>query len=179
MHHGSYTENSITAYATGLQYGNTFYAGPGETVPLGLTCETPEGFIFLGYEVSAGAWTEENGAWTLTMPDEDVFISAAFAPVFGEPDYTLPADLTTIKEEAFEGATMSAVLVPANCTAIGDCAFRNFANLRQIRIPAGCALGTDVFEQCDLVYVYGAADSPANGYCDTHDNCVFVMDAQE
>ena len=99
-------------------------------------------------------------------------------PVFGEPDFTLPAFLTTIEEEAFEGAVMRIVLVPTGCTAICDHAFRNCPNLTQIRIPAGCAIGTDAFDGCTLVYVYGEADSPAEAYCNAHENCVFVEEAQ-
>ena len=147
-------------------------------MPLSLSCSTPEGEILLGYDVSAGAWTEENGVWTLTMPDEDVFISAAFAPVFSEPDFTLPAFLNTIEEEAYEGAAMSVVYIPDGCMVIGDHAFRSCMNPRQILIPADCTFRTDVFDQCSLVYIYGTAGSPAETYCSTHDNRVFVEEAQ-
>ena len=95
------------------------------------------------------------------------------------PDFTLPAFLTAVEAEAFEGAAMRIVLVPAGCLSIGDHAFRNCPNLTQIRIPAGCAIGTDAFDGCDLVYVYGAAGSPAETYCSTHDNCVFVEETQD
>ena len=167
--------SGITAYATGLKYGDTFYAGPDETVTLELSSA---GFS-AGYAASAGTLAEANGAYTLTMPDGNVIISTEIIPVFSNPDFTLPAFLAAIAEEAFEGAGMDVVYIGDNCTAIGDHAFRNCANLRQIRIPADCTLGTDVFEQCRLVYIYGAAGSPAEAYCSAHDNCVFVEEAQD
>jgi hypothetical protein len=68
--------------------------------------------------------------------------------------------------------------VPATCLSLGDRAFRYCPKLTQIRIPAGCALGEDVFDGCGRVYVFGAAGSPAEAYCadPAHGNCVFVPD---
>ena len=48
-----------------------------------------------------------------------------------------------------------------------------------IRIPAGCQLGSRVFDGCTKVYVFGAAGSDAQRYCNENANCVFVEDAQE
>ena len=99
-------------------------------------------------------------------------------PAFGTPDLILPASLTEIQAETFEGAGMKAVLVPAQVTFIGARAFRNCARLERIRIPAGCTLGEDVFDGCGLVFVYSAAGSPAEAYCSdpAHSNCVFVQE---
>ena len=44
----------------------------------------------------------------------------------------------------------------------------------QIRIPADCAIGEDAFAGCDQVYIYGATQSPADAYCQSHSNCAFV-----
>ena len=97
-------------------------------------------------------------------------------PAFGVPDFTLPADLTAVEAEAFEGIAACAVDVPAACTSLGDRAFRNCPNLTRIRIPAGCELGEDVFDLCGTVYVYSRAGSSAEAYCNDpwHSNCVFV-----
>ena len=45
-----------------------------------------------------------------------------------------------------------------------------------IRIPAGCAIGDEVFVGCGTVFVYGTAGSPAEAYCNdpANSNCVFV-----
>lgn len=95
---------------------------------------------------------------------------------FGTPDFTLPAAITTVEEEAFLSAGMSVVLVPDSCTSISDHAFKDCAALTQIHIPATCTLGTDVFDGCTLVYVFGTSGSPAETYCQEHENCVFVKE---
>ena len=69
---------------------------------------------------------------------------------------------------------MTVVSIPDGCASIGDHAFRSCPNLTQVRIPTGCALGADVFDGCAQVYVYGMAGSPAEAYCLSHSNCVFV-----
>ena len=165
----AYPTSGITAYSTGLMYDGVFYAGADQTVNLGLTAP-PEYSI----TASTGTLTRSGDAWTLTMPGGDVVISAVDIPAFGTPDFTLPAFLTTVEMEAFEGVAASVVDVPASCTSIGDHAFRNCPNLTQIRIPENCALGVDVFDGCTQVYVYGTAGSSAETYCSTHANCVFV-----
>ena len=175
MSSAAYSVSGITVYPAGLKYGSKFCAGAGDSVTMGLNCTAvPEGSALLRYDVDSGTLTKENGAWTLTLPDADVVISAVFAPAFGTPDFTLPAAITTVEEEAFEGAGMSVVLVPATCTTVGARAFKDCGSLWQIQIPAGCAIGADAFEGCTLVYVYSAAGSPAETYCQGHENCVFV-----
>ena len=47
-----------------------------------------------------------------------------------------------------------------------------------ILISAGCAIGTDAFDGCTTVYIYGTAGSPAHAYCQTHVNCEFVQETQ-
>ena len=175
-----YAVSGITAHAAGLVYGNTFFAGEAEIVSLGLSCEAPEeGYLPVGYTAGAGTLMEESGVWTLTMPGQSVVISAVYAPVFGEPDFTLPAFLTAVEEEAFEGIAASVIAVPAGCASIGDHAFRNCPRLTQIRVPADCELGQDVFDGCELVYIYSAGGSAAQVYCGSHENCVFVEIAQD
>lgn len=67
---------------------------------------------------------------TLIMPE---------APVFGEPEFILPAALVTIDESAFEGTMATIIYIPDTCTSIGAYAFRNAAVI-QIRIPTGCSI---------------------------------------
>ncbi len=111
-----------------------------------------------------------------TMPAGDVTVTAVIGRPFGTADFTLPAGVTAIEESAFEGAAMARVIIPAGCKSIGDYAFKGCQNLTQIRIPAGCALGTDVFAGCGTVYVFAPADSAAEAYCRSHGNCVFVAE---
>ncbi len=114
-----------------------------------------------------------------TMPDADVTVTAVWQyPAFGIPDFDIPTGTTRIEASAFEGIAATVVAIPENCESVGDYAFRDCADLTMIRIPAECALGTDVFDGCTKVYVYGAAGSPAEAYCQSHGNCVFVAEGQ-
>ena len=97
---------------------------------------------------------------------------------FGEATFILPASTAAVEANAFEGAAMTVVSIPASCGSIGNYAFKDCTQLAKIRIPKNCTLGTDVFDGCTYVLVYGAENSPAARYCQTHDNCVFVKDTQ-
>ena len=106
----------------------------------------------------------------------DDFLILYEIPTFGTPDFTLPANISAIEESAFEGIAETIVDIPEDCLSIGDYAFKDCLSLTQIRIPAGCELGVDVFDGCTLVYVFGVASSQAEDYCDAHENCVFVAE---
>ena len=98
---------------------------------------------------------------------------------FGNPDFEIPTGTRTIGDNAFEGIAATVVEIPEDCTHIGNEAFRYCTQLTMIRIPAGCQLGERVFDGCTKVYVFGAAGSDAERYCNENANCVFVEDAQE
>ena len=115
-----------------------------------------------------------------TMPEQGVTVTITSSRVtFGTPDFTPPSGISTIEDEAFMGGAMRVVMIPDSCTAIGARAFRNCRYLEMIRIPAGCAIGQDAFDNCPWVYIFSAAGSPAEAYCANHDNCVFVDVAGE
>ena len=69
----TYGSNGITAYAHGISYGGTNYAGGGESISLTLRHGSKTGYTFGGYTASAGTIS----GTTLTMPDADVTIGAA------------------------------------------------------------------------------------------------------
>ena len=77
-----YTVSGITAYAdnSGLKYGDTIYAGNEDSVALtlGYTGTPSEGYQFSGYAASAGTLGRTENPYTLTMPDEDVTVTAEF-----------------------------------------------------------------------------------------------------
>ena len=70
----TYGTNGITAYAHGISYGGTNYAGGGESVSLTLRHGSKTGYTFGGYTASAGTIS----GTTLTMPDADVTIGTAW-----------------------------------------------------------------------------------------------------
>ena len=82
----TYDVSGITSYGTGILYDGVLYAGNGDAVSLTLTHQDPpEGYTFNSYIPSAGTL---NGT-TLTMPDEDVTISAPWAPISYAITYNL------------------------------------------------------------------------------------------
>lgn len=104
------------------------------------------------------------GSWILTMPGEDVRISAMWRPSFGSVDFTLPAALQAVGEEAFEGMKAGVVSVPDTCAAIGVYAFRNCRSLIQIRLPKDCEIADTAFAGCtSLVAIF----APAGGTTET------------
>ena len=88
-------------------------------------------------------------------------------------DLILPASITAIEEEAFEGISATVVYVPDGCLYIGKKAFMN-SSVYRVFVPADCELAEDVFEGCKLVYLISAEGSLAQQYCETHSNCLFV-----
>ena len=92
---------------------------------------------------------------------------------FGDPDFILPASLARIEESAFEDIMATIIYVPDSCVSIDDYAFRNTA-IVQIRIPEGCNVADTAFDGCEEVLVFGIPGSPAEVFCDTHDNCEFI-----
>jgi uncharacterized repeat protein (TIGR02543 family) len=131
-----------------------------------------DGYAFLGWQLNGAAYDFE------TPVTEDITLTAQWIgiPPFGTPDFTLPASITSIEDNAFEGAAMTVVSIPDGCESIGDTAFKDCGSLTQIRIPDGCSLGSDVFSGCGLVFVFGTAGSDADAYCAAHGNCVFVAE---
>ena len=96
-------------------------------------------------------------------------------PRFGTASFILPSGVTGIEAYAFDGdASIKTVEIKSKCKSIGQYAFRNCTNLRKIRIPANCTIGNNAFEGCTAVFIYSKAGSPAETYCKSHSNCLFV-----
>ncbi|MBQ9196746.1 MAG: BspA family leucine-rich repeat surface protein [Clostridia bacterium] len=120
---------------------------------------------------------DPSATYTVLPTEQTVSYTIVRGPIpFGTPTFTLPAGTTAVEANAFEGAYMSIVSIPAGCQSIGDHAFKDCVALVQIRIPDNCTLGADVFDGCVSVTVYGTTGSPAELYCQTHDNCTFVAE---
>ena len=126
------------------------------------------------YPAENDTWTEEvrqdyggTITWVAYDPDQ---------PVFGEPDFVLPAEIAEIEESAFEGAAMSIVYIPDTCTRIGSYAFKDCLSLTQVWIPEGCSVDADAFSGCGRVYIFGKAGSAAESYCEEYDNLTFIAE---
>ena len=124
---------------------------------------------------AGGAASDKAGYLVYVTPEGEMRMIVM--PTYGTPDFTLPAFLTEVDEEAFAGIAATVVYIPDGCVVLGNRAFEGCASLEQIRIPAGCALGEDVFDGCGTVFMFGTRGSPAEAYCLSHANCVFIEDA--
>ena len=102
-----------------------------------------------------------------------------FFTVFDTAEFTLPAQLIRVEDSAFEGLAVKSVYIPDGCTSIGTYAFKDCTNLIRIRIPAGCAVGADAFDDCEKVYIFSTVGSSAERYCRNHGNCVFAAETQD
>ena len=89
-----YDVSGITAYPVGLSYNGGLCAGLGDSLELSLSCAVPAGYALDGFTANAGSLTQNGDAWTLTMPDEDVLISADLRKASPLKITTQPVDYT-------------------------------------------------------------------------------------
>ena len=122
---------------------------------------------------SVGGFFSDNAAYIvgLSSDGEACFIDPN---VLATPDFVIPSGTLGIESEAFAGIGATVVYIPDGCGSIGATAFRDCSNLRQIRIPAGCAIGADAFAGDFGLKVFGYRGSPAETYCREHLYCSFV-----
>ena len=68
---------------------------------------------------------------------------------------TLPGDLETIGNGAFEGGDFETVIIPDGCTVVESRAFANCRNLRYVYLSGSTELADDAFEGCgDITFLY-------------------------
>ena len=104
----NYTISGITAYSGGgIKYGDKFYYGKDDVVSLSLSHEDQEGYAFLGYEAKDSlqntfALTPAGDNYTLTMPDDDVTVTANVVEAYS---LTLPDGMEVVEadHEAIDG----------------------------------------------------------------------------
>ncbi|MBR1685391.1 MAG: Ig-like domain-containing protein, partial [Clostridia bacterium] len=78
---------------------------------------------------------------------------------------SLPAALTEIDEEAFEGIAAERVVIPEGCISIGSRAFADADKLLAVQIPGSVSyIAEDAFSGCSEVTIYCASGSYAETY---------------
>ena len=178
-----YTLTLTAGWDTGYSVTVTNGEGSGVYLYEGLVmvaAKIPKGTVFTGWtgteEITLVDGSAETKYIAFYMPKHDVSLTAEFETVsYGTADFTLPADIRSVGEEAFEGAEMTTVFIPDGCVSIGSGAFRNCEYLTRIRIPESVTdIGTNVFDGCEKVIVFGIVDSKAEDYCTAYDNLVFA-----
>ena len=156
------TDPELTATVTGEVKG----------YPVNYTLSREAGEAVGSYKITVTPGKNPN--YVLSVTGAELTITEAPAPVYGEPDFTLPGAIKTIEANAFEGGAMRIVYVPDSCTAIGAGSFKDCANLTQIRIPKNCELDDTIFDGCGKVYVFAPAGGTTESWCRGKDNIVFV-----
>ena len=87
------------------------------------------------------------------------------AALLSIPDTLDGYPVISIGERAFEGASITAVILPEGIHDVGWFAFYNCQNLINITIPQSvCSIGYAVFDGCGALTVYCPADSYAERY---------------
>ena len=104
-------------------FGDKTRFAEGDTVTL--TVKPDDGYMLSTLTVKQGETdvTVKNNQFT--MPAGDVTVTATFLPIFGTPDFTMPAALQTIGESAFEGMTLMHIVDAGSVTSIGKWAFKD------------------------------------------------------
>lgn len=133
-----------------------------------------------------------SGSWSLTIYGLSGSTAQAYAennnipfevmggepPVMDDPDFILPASLTSIESEAFLGISASVVKLPDSVADIGSRAFADCPNLQQIYIPAVTTIADDAFSGVTGLIIFGAPGSPAEQFAQTHAGIEFCAAEQ-
>ena len=173
------TESNVTLYAIWKKQEFTvaYEANGGTAVPesqvktygedLILSDSVPvkDGCVFLGWSLNPDATTADY------LPGDSFSLNAdtILYAVWLEPDFTLPASLTTIGEEAFSGSAAIYVKLPETAKEIQNRAFADCPNLRYIYIPATTtSIHRNAFENVSELTVLGEEGSYAAYYASIH-----------
>ena len=103
--------------------------------------------------VTNDTWTKTDD-WTSAKDSTTTSVQCRYRLKSSQTKLTLPANLTAIEDETFEGAVMNAVIVPDGCTAIGSRAYANCSELVFLSVLKGTVIAADAFEGCGSVTVY-------------------------
>ena len=112
---------------------------------------------------SVGSDAFGNTPWLEGQPDGVVYVGKVAYKWMGDAAIATIADGTvSISPEAFEGALITSVSIPASVTSIGDFAFNSCQDLTSVIIPASVtSIGNYAFQSCTkLEYVYVLPTTP-------------------
>ena len=121
------------------------------------TALAPGGYDFnLKLSFANVSWSNP---WTLYVAREDGTVPAGSYRSQGGNTLTLPGRLTQVGSEAFRGSAAEIVMIPEGCTEIGDYAFADMPNLKEITIPSSVSvIGENVFGGSGSFVVYANSD---------------------
>ncbi len=134
-----------------------------ETMKLSTLIPTHAGYTFLG-------WAESANATTATYLPGGEFVKNADTTLYAvwqknAPDFTLPAALKEIGEEAFADCAFSYVHIPDGVTRIERRAFADCPNLRDVDIPeSATSIDPTAFAGTSGLTIHSADGSYAEFY---------------
>ena len=103
------------------------------------------------------AWSQWSDPVTITVSED--------AEIPDSVTLTLPGDTIRIESEAFAGAAARRVVINSGCTFIGDRAFANCRNLKQVVIPASVtSISESAFDGCGTLTIITPSGSIAETY---------------
>ena len=113
---------------------------------------------------------EEWGKLSITADNNvELFHAELHMGSASESQLHLPAQLTEIRESAFENGTFGRVYLGENVTTIGARAFAGCAGLKYINIPDACvSIAEDAFDGCPNVIIVCRIGSAACKYAVSH-----------
>lgn len=134
---------------------------PGQTLTLSSALPVRSGWYFLGWAEDAQADRADflpGGSYTR---DAGTLLYA----LWGQPDFVLPAALTTVGEEAFANCAFRFAALPADTTSVGRAAFSGCSSLAYICIPAKTtSIDADAFTGVEGLTILGVPGSYAQTY---------------
>ena len=99
-----------------------------------------------------------------------------YRPEPEEAAFRLPAQVTRIEANAFEGNPAITTVDAGNCSVIGAEAFKDCTGLTQIRLPEHCRIDPSAFTGCGQVFVFAPEGGTTEANCENlvNCNCIFV-----
>ena len=89
---GTYNVSGITAYAHGIKYNDTYYAGSGDAVSLNLSNTSYTGYSLHGYSVTSGTLTGLSNPYSLAMPAANVTVNVTYSATKNITGYSSDAN---------------------------------------------------------------------------------------
>lgn len=146
----------------------------GVTLTLSEAIPTRGGYYFLGWAESADAAAAVYLPGGNFSKDADTTLYAVWQKA--EPDFILPASLTAIESEAFEGGAFAYARLPDGVTQIERRAFADCPNLLDVDIPSSAtSIDPQAFAGVSNLTIHGAEGSYAEFYASKY-GFAFVAD---
>ena len=122
---------------------------------------TRSGFDFIGWAFEADAEKAEYVPGGYFDDDESTTLYA----VWLQPDLVLPADLTVIEQEAFEGGAFRYVKLPEGALTIGPYAFADCDRLAAVYVPESVSsIDWWAFDDVTELTILGVSGSAAEEF---------------